>query len=88
MDKPSSKKKRSVNFLPKEINGYSVAKEKGEQFYIAAVVSNQQVPGRFVLGNDKDYNHYRNHPLKPATNYGLHIRAVTEDNKVGGFVLS
>ena len=61
---------------PSTLTGYV----KGTKVYIAANIDASTIdsPTAFVVGNDRVYNGYQNHPLKPDTEYTLHFRAMTK----------
>ena len=61
--------------LPSVVYDYLKAKKHNLSYYITAEIDASKVPGRFLVGDNEMYGDYRNVPLKPETNYKLHVRA-------------
>ena len=77
--KRSSRKKRQVSAVPKEINDYQTANKNGESYYIAAQLENKDV--NFIVGDDKTYHDYHNAKLEPGKSHGIYLRGVALNSK-------
>ena len=80
MEKVATVSKRSTSSLPDIIFGYKEAMANGDRYYIAARFERdkEQVPKKFVLGDEEINGGYKNAPLEPMTNYKVYVRAATE----------
>ncbi|XP_068703641.1 receptor-type tyrosine-protein phosphatase F-like isoform X3 [Montipora foliosa] len=74
--------KRETSTLPDNVTNYKEATRKGENLYMAALLSRDALNTSkvFILGDGKTYGGYENVQLKPGTRYKVYIRGVTEDN--------
>ena len=79
--------KRVSPDFPKHFYGYDRAIKEGMKFYITAEVPSNKLPAKFVVGDGKKYQGYKNKPLKPETFYKAHIRAKSKEGSVSFFFL-
>ncbi|GFQ79337.1 tyrosine-protein kinase Wsck, partial [Trichonephila clavata] len=71
-----------ILFNPEEVSNYSMSKETGLPFYIAANLTPEEANKSFTIGDGKMYNGYYNAPLSEERDYEVLVGVVSSLNEV------
>ncbi|GFY36970.1 tyrosine-protein kinase receptor Tie-1 [Trichonephila inaurata madagascariensis] len=71
-----------ILFNQEEVSNYSMSKESGLPFYIAANLTPEEANKSFTIGDGKMYNGYYNAPLSEERDYEVLVGVVSSLNEV------
>ena len=77
------RRRRSIPERVSDTNAdYYTARKEGLDVYVAAQLTEQDIDGKFVVGDNQTYGGYTNAPLNPNVKYDIWFGAFTKTDGV------